>query len=51
MAPKAAATIADVFGPRYASENYGVQYTAKGVSAIFAAWAAAPSPPGSARFE
>ena len=35
------ATIADVFGPRYASTNYGVQYTAKGVSAIFAAWGAA----------
>jgi OFA family oxalate/formate antiporter-like MFS transporter len=35
------ATIADVFGPRYASANYGVQYTAKGVSAIFAAWGAA----------
>jgi OFA family oxalate/formate antiporter-like MFS transporter len=35
------ATVADVFGPRYASANYGVQYTAKGVSAIFAAWGAA----------
>jgi OFA family oxalate/formate antiporter-like MFS transporter len=35
------ATIADVFGPAYASANYGVQYTAKGVSAIFAAWGAA----------
>lgn len=35
------ATIADVFGPRYASANYGVQYTAKGLSAIFAAWGAA----------
>ena len=35
------ATIADVFGPRYASANYGVQYTAKGVAAIFAAWGAA----------
>jgi OFA family oxalate/formate antiporter-like MFS transporter len=35
------ATIADVFGPRYASTNYGLQYTAKGVSAIFAAWGAA----------
>ena len=35
------ATIADVFGPRYASTNYGVQYTAKGVAAIFAAWGAA----------
>jgi OFA family oxalate/formate antiporter-like MFS transporter len=35
------ATIADVFGPRYASANYGVQYTAKGIAAIFAAWGAA----------
>jgi OFA family oxalate/formate antiporter-like MFS transporter len=35
------ATIADVFGPRYASTNYGVQYTAKGLAAIFAAWGAA----------
>jgi OFA family oxalate/formate antiporter-like MFS transporter len=35
------ATIADVFGARYASANYGVQYTAKGLSAIFAAWGAA----------
>jgi MFS transporter, OFA family, oxalate/formate antiporter len=35
------ATIADVFGPRYATTNYGVQYTAKGLSAIFAAWGAA----------
>jgi OFA family oxalate/formate antiporter-like MFS transporter len=35
------ATIADVFGPRYASTNYGLQYTAKGISSIFAAWGAA----------
>jgi OFA family oxalate/formate antiporter-like MFS transporter len=35
------ATIADVFGPRHAGANYGVQYTAKGVAAIFAAWGAA----------
>jgi OFA family oxalate/formate antiporter-like MFS transporter len=35
------ATIADVFGPHYASANYGVEYTAKGFAAIFAAWGAA----------
>ena len=34
------ATIADVFAPRDASANYGVQYTAKGLSAIPILWAA-----------
>ena len=35
------AAIADVFGPKYATTNYGVQYTAKGLAAIFAGWGAA----------
>jgi OFA family oxalate/formate antiporter-like MFS transporter len=35
------AAIGDVFGPRYATTNYGVQYTAKGLAAIFAGWGAA----------
>jgi MFS transporter, OFA family, oxalate/formate antiporter len=35
------AAIGDVFGPTYATTNYGVQYTAKGVAAIFAGWGAA----------
>jgi OFA family oxalate/formate antiporter-like MFS transporter len=35
------AAIGDVFGPAYATTNYGVQYTAKGVAAIFAGWGAA----------
>ena len=35
------AAIGDVFGPAYATTNYGVQYTAKGLAAIFAGWGAA----------
>jgi MFS transporter, OFA family, oxalate/formate antiporter len=35
------ATIGDLFGPAYATTNYGIQYTAKGVAAIFAGWGAA----------
>jgi MFS transporter, OFA family, oxalate/formate antiporter len=35
------ATIGDVFGPAYATTNYGIQYTAKGVASIFAGWGAA----------
>ncbi len=35
------ATIGDVFGPDYATTNYGVEYTAKGVASIFAGWGAA----------
>jgi MFS transporter, OFA family, oxalate/formate antiporter len=35
------AAIADVFGPEYATANYGVQYTAKGTASIFAGWGAA----------
>ena len=35
------ATIGDVFGPAYATTNYGIQYTSKGVAAIFAGWGAA----------
>lgn len=35
------ATIGDLFGAAYATTNYGVQYTAKGVAAIFAGWGAA----------
>ena len=35
------AAIGDGFGPAYATTNYGVQYTAKGVAAIFAGWGAA----------
>ena len=35
------AAIADVFGPKYATTNYGLQYTAKGTAAIFAGWGAA----------
>jgi OFA family oxalate/formate antiporter-like MFS transporter len=31
------AAIADIFGSKYATTNYGIQYTAKGVGAIFAA--------------
>jgi OFA family oxalate/formate antiporter-like MFS transporter len=31
----------DVFGPKYASANYGILYTAKGMSAILAGWGAA----------
>jgi OFA family oxalate/formate antiporter-like MFS transporter len=35
------AAIGDVFGAAHATTNYGVQYTAKGVAAIFAGWGAA----------
>jgi OFA family oxalate/formate antiporter-like MFS transporter len=35
------AAIADVFGSEYATTNYGLQYTAKGTAAIFAAGGAA----------
>ena len=35
------AAIGDVFGPKYATTNYGVQYTSKGLAAIFAGWGAA----------
>jgi OFA family oxalate/formate antiporter-like MFS transporter len=35
------AAIADVFGPKYATTNYGIQYTAKGTASIFAGWGAA----------
>jgi OFA family oxalate/formate antiporter-like MFS transporter len=35
------AAIGDVFGPTYATTNYGLQYTAKGAASIFAGWGAA----------
>jgi MFS family permease len=35
------ATIGDIFGPKYATINYGIQYTAKGTASIFAGWGAA----------
>ncbi len=35
------AAIGDVFGPDYATTNYGIQYTAKGTASIFAGWGAA----------
>lgn len=35
------AAIGDVFGPDYATTNYGLQYTAKGAASIFASWGAA----------
>ena len=35
------ATVGDVFGPDWATTNYGIQYTAKGVASIFAGWGAA----------
>ena len=35
------AAIADVYGTKYATVNYGVQYTAKGLAAIFGGWGAA----------
>jgi OFA family oxalate/formate antiporter-like MFS transporter len=35
------AAIADVFGPDYATTNYGLQYTAKGTASIAAGWGAA----------
>jgi OFA family oxalate/formate antiporter-like MFS transporter len=33
--------IGDVFGPKFATTNYGIQYTAKGTASIFAGWGAA----------
>jgi MFS transporter, OFA family, oxalate/formate antiporter len=35
------AAIGDVFGPKFATTNYGLMYTAKGTAAIFAGWGAA----------
>jgi MFS family permease len=35
------AAIGDVFGPAYATTNYGIQYTAKGTASIAAGWGAA----------
>jgi OFA family oxalate/formate antiporter-like MFS transporter len=35
------AAIGDVFGPKFATTNYGIQYTAKGTASIFAGWGAA----------
>src|SRR5215470_18047871 len=35
------AAIGDVFGSKYATTNYGIQYTAKGAASIFAGWGAA----------
>jgi OFA family oxalate/formate antiporter-like MFS transporter len=35
------ATIGDVFGTTYATTNYGIQYTSKGLASIFAGWGAA----------
>lgn len=35
------ATIGDLFGPKFATTNYGVEYTAKGTASIFAGWGAA----------
>lgn len=35
------AATGDVFGSQYAATNNGIQYTAKGVSSIFAGWGAA----------
>ncbi len=35
------AAIGDIFGPRYATTNYGIQYTSKGLASIFAGWGAA----------
>ena len=35
------AAIGDLFGPAYATTNYGLQYTAKGLAAVFAGWGAA----------
>ncbi len=34
-------TVGDVFGPKYATTNYGLLYTAKGMASIFAGWGAA----------
>jgi MFS family permease len=35
------AAIGDVFGPKYATTNYGLLYTAKGTAAVFGGWGAA----------
>jgi MFS transporter, OFA family, oxalate/formate antiporter len=35
------AAIGDLFGPKYATTNYGLQYTAKGTASIFAGFGAA----------
>jgi OFA family oxalate/formate antiporter-like MFS transporter len=35
------AAIGDLFGPKYATTNYGIQYTAKGTASILAGWGAA----------
>ena len=35
------AAIGDIFGPGYATTNYGIQYTSKGLASIFAGWGAA----------
>jgi OFA family oxalate/formate antiporter-like MFS transporter len=35
------AAIGDVFGPKYAATNYGIQYTAKGTASFFASVGAA----------
>ena len=35
------ATTGDIFGPKYASANYGMVYTAKGLASIFAGFGAA----------
>jgi OFA family oxalate/formate antiporter-like MFS transporter len=35
------AAIGDIFGSKYATTNYGIQYTAKGTASIFAGWGAA----------
>jgi OFA family oxalate/formate antiporter-like MFS transporter len=35
------AAIGDVFGPKFATTNYGLMYTAKGTAAIFGGWGAA----------
>ena len=35
------AAIGDIFGSKFATTNYGIQYTAKGLASIFAGWGAA----------
>ncbi len=35
------AAIGDIFGAKYATTNYGIQYTSKGTASIFAGWGAA----------
>ena len=35
------AAIGDLYGPKYATTNYGLQYTAKGTASIFAGFGAA----------